>query len=104
MLDQHPQSKTGIQQDGVHPAKAADVASGFLVFLDAAKADQGPPSRLLWRQSLLSLQALGLHLDVKPHLVVHLGCDPIPTGEEPQIRSDSRCHAPDEVYHLSLLS
>ena len=30
------------------------------------------------RQPLLALQALGFHLDVKPHFVVHLGGDAIP--------------------------
>ena len=103
MLDQHPHAKSGIQQDRVQPAKAADVASRFLVFLDAAKADQGPSARLPRRQPLVPHQALGLHLDVEPHFVVHLGCDLVAAGEDPPIRSDPRCQAPHEVRHLPSL-
>jgi hypothetical protein len=62
--------------------------------------NQRLPAYLVQRQPAFTAQAIGFHLDVEAHFIVHLNGDTIGAGQGPPVRADPRGHAPAEVFHL----
>ena len=72
-----------VERDAIDPLPAAGVAAFFLVLLDAAEGDIRLAARFESIEATLSHQPFGLHLDVKAHLLVHVGVESGAAGDSP---------------------
>ncbi len=71
VLDEHAQAEPRVERQHVEPPQSPRVASLFLELLQASEREQCLPARLARVEPALAHEAIGLHLDVESHLVVH---------------------------------
>jgi hypothetical protein len=75
VLPQHAKTQTGVDGERVEPLAAARIPSGFLGGFEAAEPYVRLSPRLIARQAMGVLQALGFHLDMQPHFFMHVALE-----------------------------
>ncbi len=83
VLDQHPDPEAAVDGDVIEPLQPARVAACLFPLFHAAKRDGGLPARLDRIEMPITDQPVGLHLDVEPHLLVHLSVELRRPGQAP---------------------
>ena len=110
MFDEHADAESGVERERVEPLPAARIPAGLFVFFDAPEANVRLAPCFLWIETVLAHQSIRFHLDVKPHLVAHIGFEPTRPDQHPPacaeflthrrvaplMLGDADCDAPDQ--------
>ncbi len=90
VLDEHAYAEPRVERHRVDPLQPARRAPFLFVLLDAAEHDQRLAPRLDGIEPPLADEALGLHLDMEAHFIVHRGVELMAAPQSPPHRAHPR--------------